>query len=118
VSTCQYVFRIQGPSGGAWQKILESRGMGLKSWTVGHCEISRRFGGLTGEWRMLVMSARSVIGDAGKDNERGFWLALLVAGRTVQVFSLWCEVVVAGGDGDEDEVGVSMKFDEFEEVML
>jgi hypothetical protein len=112
---CQYVFR---PGGGGWQKILESRGMGLKSWTVGHCEISRRSGSLIGEWRRLVMYARSVIGDAGKDNERGFWLALLVAGGTVQVFSLWCEVVVAGGEGNEDEVGVIMTSEESEEVML
>jgi hypothetical protein len=66
---------------------------------------------------MLVMSARSVIGDAGKDNERGFWQALLVAGGT-SMFSLWCEVPVAGGEGEEDEVGVSMTFDESEEVML
>jgi hypothetical protein len=92
--------------------------MGLKSWTVGQCGFSRRFGGLAGEWRMLVMSARSVIGDAGKDNERGLWLALLVAGGTAQMFSLCCEVPVAGGEGDGDEVGVSMTFDESEEVML
>lgn len=63
------------------------------------------------------MPARSGIGDAGKDNEQAFWLASLREGDTAQIFSLCSNVAVAGGDGDEKMVGVSVIFDEPEEVV-